>query len=139
MEIEIKQISGEATWPLRHGIMNPDLSFDAIRLDNDAFGTHFGLYKNQDLTSIVSLFKTGNSYQLRKFATEISAQGKGCGSILLNHIIKYVRQAGGEKIWCNARVSATSFYSKFGFAQGNSRSTANGIDFVIMEYLYLSE
>ena len=40
---------------------------------------------------------------------------------------------GSEKIWCNARVSAAGFYSKFGFIQTNQRSVSNGIDFVIME------
>jgi predicted GNAT family N-acyltransferase len=38
-----------------------------------------------------------------------------------------------EKLWCNSRVSATGFYSKFGFTETDQRSVSNGIDFVIME------
>jgi predicted GNAT family N-acyltransferase len=132
-KIQIKEIRFDLTWSIRHQVMYPDLPYDAIKLKNDENGIHFGLYVDDQLTTVVSLFNTGNVTQFRKFATLATAQGKGHGTQLLTYIIDYVKNIGSEKIWCNARVSATGFYSKFGFIQTNQRSVSNGIDFVIME------
>lgn len=132
-KVQIKEIRFDITWNIRHQVMYPDLPYDAIKLENDENGIHFGLYVDDHLTTVVSLFNTGNVTQFRKFATLTSAQGKGYGTQLLTYIINYVKNIGSEKIWCNARVSAAGFYSKFGFIQTNKRSVSNGIDFVIME------
>lgn len=132
-EIHIEQIRPDLTWRIRHEVMYPDLPFDVIKLANDEDGIHFGLFADNRLTSVVSLFSKGNIYQFRKFATLSESQGKGYGSLLLDHIINYVRMFGAVKLWCNARVSATPFYNKFGFIQTDQFSTNNGIDFVIME------
>jgi GNAT superfamily N-acetyltransferase len=132
-DIQIEQIRHDITWRIRHGVMYPDLPFDSIKLEEDKNGMHFGLFANGQLTSVVSLFHIGAVYQFRKFATIVSAQGKGYGALLLNHLINYVKTTGAEKLWCNARVSATGFYSKFGFIETDQRSVSNDIDFVIME------
>jgi Acetyltransferases len=113
--------------------MYPDLPFDAIKLANDEEGIHFGLFVGNKLTSVVSVFNKGDIYQFRKFATIVELQGKGYGSLLLDHIISFVKTFGAIKLWCNARVSAIPFYNKFGFIQTDKLSTNNGIDFVIME------
>lgn len=132
-KVQIEKIRFDATWNIRHEVMYPHLPYDAIKLENDEIGIHFGLFVNNKLTAVVSLFNTGNTSQFRKFATLTSAQGKGYGTQLLNYVINYVKDMGSEKIWCNARVSAAGFYGKFGFTQTNQRSVSNGIDFVIME------
>jgi GNAT superfamily N-acetyltransferase len=132
-EVRIEQIRFDLTWCIRHEVMYPDLPFEAIKLDDDPYGIHFGLYTNDQLTAVVSLFNAGHVYQFRKFATRVDAQGKGYGTLLLKHIIGYVKGMGAEKLWCNARVSAIGFYSKFGFKETDQRSWSNGIDFVIME------
>ncbi len=132
-KVQIEQIRFDLTWKIRHEVMYPDLPYDVIKLENDENGIHFGLYVDHQLTAVVSLFNTGKVSQFRKFATLTSAQGKGYGTMLLNHIINYVKDMGSEKLWCNARISAANFYSKFGFKQTNQRSVSNGIDFVIME------
>ncbi len=131
--VQIREIRFDLTWNIRHEVMYPHLPYDTIKLENDENGTHFGLFINEDLTAVVSLFTTEKTCQFRKFATLKSAQGKGYGTQLLNYIIDYAEKSGFKKIWCNARVSASGFYSKFGFAQTNERSVNNGIDFVIMQ------
>ncbi|ATP58843.1 GNAT family N-acetyltransferase [Pedobacter ginsengisoli] len=132
-EVHIEQIRTDLTWRIRHEVMYPDLPFDAIKLANDEEGIHFGLFVGNQLASVVSLFNKGNIYQFRKFATIVELQGKGYGSLLLDHIISFVKTFGAIKLWCNARVSAIPFYNKFGFIQTDKISTNNGIDFVIME------
>ena len=131
--IHIEQIRQDITWRIRHEVMYPNLPFDSIKLEEDKNGMHFGLFDNGQLTSVVSLFHVGPVYQFRKFATIISAQGKGYGTLLLNHLINYVKTIGAKKLWCNARVSASGFYSKFGFTETDQRYVSNDIDFVIME------
>ena len=132
-EVQIEQIRFDLTWRIRHDVMYPDLPFDAIKLENDPNGIHFGLYTNDQLIAVVSLFNVGPVYQFRKFATRVGAQGKGYGTLLLKHVISYVTDTGAEKLWCNARISASAFYSKFGFKETDQHSQSNGIDFVIME------
>lgn len=131
--VQIEQIRFELTWRIRHEVMYPDLPFDAIKLENDPLGIHFGLYAEDYLTAVVSLFNVNDIYQFRKFATLVKDQGKGYGKMLLKYIIAYAKQAGAKKLWCNARVSAAGFYEKFGFVQTNELTVSNGIDFVIME------
>lgn len=131
--IQIEQIRDDLTWRIRHEAMYPDLPINAVKLENDAEGMHFGLYADDQLTSVVSLFSKGQIYQFRKFATISAAQGQGFGSLLLKHIIDYVQSRGATKIWCNARVSAVGFYQKFGFHITDQTSRKHDIDFVIME------
>lgn len=131
--LQIEQIRFDLTWRIRHEVMYPDLPYEVIKLEDDPNGIHFGLFVGGLLTTVVSLFNEGKVYRFRKFATIVSAQGKGYGTFLLNHIISYVKLMGAEKLWCNSRLSAANFYSKFGFVQTDQRSVSKGIDFVIME------
>lgn len=131
--VQIEQIRDDLTWRIRHEAMYPDLPLDAVKLENDAEGIHFGLFADDQLTSVVSLFNKGTIYQFRKFATISPAQGKGFGSLLLAHIIEYMKTIGATKIWCNARVSAAGFYKKFGFQETDLYSVQHNINFVIME------
>lgn len=113
--------------------MYPEKTLDEVKLDNDADGYHFGLYLDHRLTSIVSLFKDGDTMQLRKFATLHNAQGKGYGSQLLEYVISFCRQNHTRRIWCNARTNAAGFYSRYGFSKTNETYSKDGHDFVIME------
>lgn len=129
----IEQIRQELTWRIRHEAMYPDKPLDIVKLEGDSEGIHFGLFAGDQLCSVVSLFHEGEVYQFRKFATLPAYQGKGYGSLLLQHIIDYIRQRGGSKIWCNARNTASTFYQRFGFTETDQRYQKLGLDFVIME------
>lgn len=136
--IHIEQIRGELTWRIRQEAMYPNWSLEEVKLEEDHEGTHFGLFADNRLTSVVSLFNQGSIYRFRKFATIPDAQGKGFGSAMLMHIIEYVIAMGATALWCDARVSASGFYQKFGFVETNQASIKHGLDFVIME-LYLGD
>lgn len=129
----IEQIRPDLTWRIRHTAMYPDQPYDAIKLENDHNGLHFGLFAGDQLVSVVSLFNEGNIYQFRKFATVPEFQGKGYGSILLKHLINYARSVEATMLWCNARSAASSFYAKFGFSETEERFTKTGLEFVIMQ------
>jgi len=133
----IKQIPAETTWPLRHQVMWPDLPFDFIKLPEDPDGAHFGLFKNQELVSIVSLFKTAEgTAQFRKFATKSTEQGKGYGTKLLTHLIEYTQKQKYHTVWCNARIDKTDFYKKFGMYETEETFIKQNIRFVILKKVF---
>ena len=130
---KIKKIKGSQTWRLRYEVMYPDNSIDFVKLPNDIEGKHFGLYYNDGLVSVVSLFLNKNSAQFRKLATKKSVQGKGFGSDLLNYAFDYAKNLNCTKIWCNARQDKCGFYQKFEMYETSNKFRKNEIDYVIME------
>ena len=131
--VEIKEIKGEETWPLRFEVMYPDTSIDFVKLPNDDKGMHFGLFNNGELVSVVSLFVESNVAQFRKLATKEPVQGKGFGSDLLNYAFDYAKNLNCTKIWCNARLDKRGFYQKFEMYETSNKFRKNEIDYVIME------
>jgi predicted GNAT family N-acyltransferase len=129
----IKEITAVDTYHLRHTVMWPNMPLDYVILPNDAQGIHFGLFKNDILIAVVSLFIENNKAQFRKLATATSEQGKGYGSQLLSHLIAYTKNKGVNKIWCNARADKKEFYLKFGFEFTNKVFRKKEIDYVVME------
>ena len=134
--LTIKNIQASETWDLRHRVMAPNRPFDSIKLPKDEEGLHFGLFEEEKLISVISLFIENDMAQFRKFATEISEQNKGYGSILLNHIIEESVKNNVKNIWCNARMSAFGFYEKFGFKAISETWMGNEIEYVKMERIF---
>jgi GNAT superfamily N-acetyltransferase len=131
--MEIKRISKEQAWQIRQLVMWPDRDIEYVKLANDDEGIHYGLFHDQRLVSVVSLFTDQLEAQFRKFATLEQDQGKGHGSKLLSYIVEEARTLGFQKIWCNARRNKASFYAKFGFIETEQLFTKCGLDYVIMK------
>ena len=133
MAFEIRPILAAQTWPIRHLVMWPDEPMAYIQIPNDHEGKHYGLFVEQQLVSIISLFTDSRSVQFRKFATLINFQGKGYGSALFQYVFEIVKKEGSDKVWCNARISKTGFYRKFGMMETNRHFRKGGLDYIIME------
>ena len=131
--LKIKNIQASETWDLRHRVMAPNRLFDSIKLPKDDDGLHFGLFEEEKLISVISLFIENDTAQFRKFATETSEQNKGYGSILLNHIIEESIKNNVKNLWCNARMTALRFYEKFEFKAVSETWMDNEIEYVKME------
>jgi predicted GNAT family N-acyltransferase len=131
----IVEIVPSETWHLRHTVMWPDRDIDYVKLPEDDHGIHYGLFQNDQLLSVVSLFleKGGTEAQFRKFATATDRQGKGHGTTVLKHLISEARQKGIKKLWCNARVDKSGYYQRFGLETTRQVFCKGGIDYVIME------
>nr|WP_260284327.1 GNAT family N-acetyltransferase [Peribacillus sp. BBB004] len=129
----VRQVDKEEVWELRHKVMWADKPFDYIKLEDDDLGIHYGLFKGDDLISVISLFINNRECQFRKFATLQLEQGKGYGSTLLDYIIKEAQNNGVKRIWCNARKNKVDFYKKFGLQETNSSFMKEGKSYVIME------
>lgn len=129
----IEQIPAELTWRIRLHVLYPGKDPEYAKLPEDEEGMHLGLFDQNMLISVVSLFKKGKDMQFRKFATLEQYQRKGYGTELLKYLTELSAEEGCERIWCNARKNATGFYSKFGFSETEQTFQKNGHDFVIME------
>ncbi|CAD5257372.1 MULTISPECIES: GNAT family N-acetyltransferase [unclassified Imperialibacter] len=131
--MEIRKIKAEDTWPVRHRVMWPNQPFDFVKVDEDHEGIHYGLFVDDELVSIVSLFLKDGKAQFRKFATEVQHQGKGYGTILLNYLLKEIEGHRVSSVWCNARTEKAAYYERFGLHKTNATYMKGGIEFVVME------
>ena len=133
MSIEIKPIDYKMTWPLRHEVMWPHEPLDYVKLQGDASAQHFGLFVEEKLVAVVSLFQTNQGMQFRKLATLAAYQRQGYGTTLLNFVFDTLSQKKTNKVWCNARKDKIAFYHKFGLKATSETFSKGGIDYVVME------
>ncbi len=131
--IQIREITAAETWPLRHAVMWPDKPFAYVQLADDDQGHHYGLFENDRLVSVLSLFVEGADARFRKFATLPACQRRGYGSRLLSHVLEAAVGLGARRIWCSARAEAAPFYGKFGMHEFGGRFTHEGMPYVKME------
>ena len=131
----IEQITHQLTWQIRQEVMWPEEPLEFVQLEEDPMGLHYGLFDQNRLWSVVSVFIKNGSAQFRKFATRSEMQGKGYGTALLNYLIADLKTFEVNRIWCNARLDKVPFYQKFGFTSTNQTFTKKGISYVIMELL----
>lgn len=122
--LEVRQIQTLETIPLRWAVLRPGKPEKTAHFqgDDDPQTRHFGLYRNQELVGIASLFAIEapnmpgiSAFQLRGMAIAPAHQRAGLGADLLRGCIKHVIATGARVLWCNARTSAAGFYRKHGF------------------------
>ncbi len=133
MKLQIKETELSRVWKLRYEVMYPEKDIEYVKLEEDEKGIHLGLYADDKLMSVISLFTENDSIQFRKFATLAAEQGKGYGTMLLNEVIDYAERNNIKKIWCNSRIEKTEFYEKFGFKKTNKKYEQDGRRFIIVE------
>jgi len=135
VDMDIRKITAQDTWPIRHQVMWPDMPVEYVKLPDDARGLHFGIYEEDQLVSVISLFVEGDEAQFRKFATLVGSQGKGYGTALLRYLVNEARVYPIRRLWCNARTSKSSYYERAGFYKTNKTFEKDGMDYVMMEML----
>lgn len=125
----IKEIPYELTYAIRQQVMWPDKPIEFIHVEGDETADHFGYFDQDKLVSVISVFKTEEGFQFRKFATLVDYQGQGIGSKLLEYILKKYYGV----IWCNARIEKTGFYERFGLKRTHMFFEKGGKHYVIMK------
>ncbi|MDF2547543.1 MAG: family acetyltransferase [Anaerosolibacter sp.] len=134
--MEIKKLNKEEVWDIRHRVLWPDRDRAYIQLEDDDEGIHLGLFVEDKLATVISLFLKDDVAQFRKFATLQEEQGKGYGSTLLEYALKEASLLGAKSIWCNARKNKTYFYSRFGLVEKGGVLEKGGQQYIIMEKIY---
>ncbi|HEX6431989.1 MAG TPA: 1-(5-phosphoribosyl)-5-[(5-phosphoribosylamino)methylideneamino]imidazole-4-carboxamide isomerase [Niastella sp.] len=131
--MSIQSVPLNEVWAMRQEVMYPQESMSFVKLEDDDAGMHVGLYNSGELVSVISVFDRNGSIQFRKFATKANWQGKGYGTILLQYIMDWACSNGKKNIWCNARLTATGIYKKFGMQAVGEPWQKYGLDFIKME------
>lgn len=119
----IKQIIPEDTYRIRHIVLRPNQTIDECKYDDDfnqnAF--HLGAFLNEKLISIASYYKEQSKsfdekvqYRLRGMATLNEFRNLRAGSKLIDFAETILKDRHADLWWCNARISASSYYEKLG-------------------------
>jgi len=131
--MEIKNVPLPDVWRMRQTVMYPAESIDFVKLEQDEAGLHWGVYEKGELVSVISVFVEGKDVQFRKFATSVPLQGKGYGTSLLQYVLDWAKRHDMQSIWCNARLTATGIYKKFGMQATGATWQKYGLEFIKME------
>lgn len=133
MSPRIQHITTEDTLPLRRDVLYPRRELQQVRMDHDDEGLHFGIYEDERLVTVASLFISGDTAQFRKLATAPDVQGKGYGRQMMQHLAEVSRSKGVRKLWCNARDTAETFYLELGYQRTSNVFYKDDIAFYKME------
>ena len=133
---KIKEILASETFLVRLPILREGLPIESCAFEGDNLPTtkHFGLFIDENLTAIASVFKNNtsifndeNQYQIRGMAVLNDFQKKGLGNELLRHCELYVKTQNGALIWFNARESAVPFYEKMNYLKIGNKFNIEGV------------
>ncbi|KAK0438577.1 hypothetical protein EV421DRAFT_1891922 [Armillaria borealis] len=136
-DVICKPITSQQTIPLRHSVLWPGENAAKVILPADELGWHFGAFvpSRVEPIAVISLFTEsvpmnpidstldrltvddpaveGMATRFRKFACDPLFQGRGIGTKLLTYVFHFSRlNLHARVVWCDARVSASSWYRK---------------------------
>ncbi|AXG74223.1 GNAT family N-acetyltransferase [Flavobacterium arcticum] len=120
----IKELKSIETYAVRQPVLRPGLPVTSCVFPNDDLNTtiHFGIYDNNSLAGIVSVFENSNKlfaekiqFQIRGMAILPEHQKKGLGEKLVKKAEGYANSKNGQLLWFNAREVAVGFYKKMGY------------------------
>lgn len=128
-KISIKKINYLDTFPVRSAVLRQGKPMETCSfLGDEAVGTtHFGLYIENNIIGVASVFTSNNEnfdnknqYQLRGMAILEAYQNTGFGKLLIEEIFNFIESNQVELLWFNARETAVPFYEKLGFIKTGS-------------------
>lgn len=134
--IQIKSIPSNLTHVVRHPVLRLGKPIDTCIFQGDDLQStkHFGLYYNEDLIGVISVFENKssifsntNQLQIRGMAILEKFQGKGYGRLLVNEAESYAKKSNSDLIWFNARENAAEFYKILGYQIYGSLFDIEGI------------
>lgn len=137
--MEIKEITWQDALPIRHQVLWPDKPIQFCQVDGDENGLHYGAFIDDKLVCVASIYLDADTARLRKFATLSEYQGQGIGRKVIEHAIKHMKSLKVAYFWCDARVSAASFYQRFGLQVEGEEFDKSGIAYYKMAVNWAEE
>lgn len=141
--MKFKLLASQETLQLRQKALRPCKPIESCYFESDNIEStqHLGAFFENELVGIISLFRNkhqlfeaDNQIQLRGMAIEPHCQKKGIGQKLLLEAIKLTET--NDLIWCNARISASTFYQKNGFMKVSDVFNIENVGpHVVMKYI----
>ncbi len=130
--MNIRAITWEDALPIRHNVLWPNKSALFCKVAGDEAAKHYGVYIDNMLVSVASVYIDGKTARLRKFATLVKFQGKGFGTKLISYIINLLINIQVTSFWCDARKTAIEFYRQFNMVQQGGEFDKSGVWYVKM-------
>ncbi len=121
--IQIREISPQETYVVRHPVLREGRPIEDCRFDGDELSStyHLGLFDDNVLVGVASLMKHNhvyfsdtNQYQLRGMAVLKSHQGQKLGDVLFAYAETLLKTKSIPLLWFNAREVAVNFYKRNG-------------------------
>lgn len=148
--VRIRSIEVKDTIALRHSVLWPDHPVSYVSLPEDAGGLHFGAFlpahNDETPIGIISLFidpiptdqgdlKTElRAARFRKFAVDPTHQGRGVGTMLLEHVFSVAfSELLVEKVWCDARLTSVEWYQKRGMLSFGETFYKENLEYIRMQ------
>ena len=128
MEIKVEAVAPEVTYPLRHRVLRPYLTFEEMKPqagELDPGAVHLAaVTPDGEVVGTAVLFREPfahlpgrvDAWRLRGVAVADGLRGHGIGAEILARVLGHVAEQGGGLLWCNARVPARRFYERAGFS-----------------------
>ena len=144
--IEIKRIASKDTFLVRQPVLRAGKPIESCVFDGDDLETtvHFGLFYDENLAGVISVFENKNDIfndafqmQIRGMAVLEQYQKKGYGNFLINSIEEYAKSQKASLVWFNARESAVAFYEKLNYTIVGSAFEIKdiGIHYIMYKHL----
>jgi len=120
----IKKITASETHLVRHLVLRKGRPKESCVFEEDDLEStdHFGLFLEQEIVAIISLYKKTNplfaeklQYQIRGMAVLENQRKKDFGKALIEYSEKWCVVKNVNLIWFNARTEAIGFYKKMGY------------------------
>lgn len=117
----MRRVDAVIVRPLRHHVLRPgaDPAESVYPGDGLPSTVHFGAFDDGTLVGTATIFpeplQSRPAWRLRGMAVDEPVRNQGVGSALLAEVLDHVRRSDVDRIWCNARTVALSFYAGHGF------------------------
>lgn len=143
----IEKITAASTFEVRHPVLRKGKPIESCDFEGDDLAStqHFGLFENNHLVGVISvfekdnvLFPNENQAQIRGMAILENHQKKGFGQLLIEHCENVLQMKKKSLIWFNARENAIEFYKKMGYNTFGNEFEINGIGTHYVMYKNLS-
>ncbi len=131
--MDIRTITYDEALPIRHEVLWPNKPLLFCKVDGDESAKHYGVYVDDKLVSVASVYMEGRVARLRKFATLVAFQRRGIGSTLITFIVSELENNNVASFWCDARKTAVGFYKKLGMEKQGVEFNKSGILYFKME------
>ena len=124
VQFVIRSVPVEILYPLRQAILRPEQTYTFSMYPSDRLPStlHLAAYWGNEIIGIASVYlespgesQRADAWRLRDMGVVETMRGKGCGRLLLNTAIDYIRSRNGHLFWCYARETAVPFYIANGF------------------------
>ena len=144
--LEIKIITSKETLKVRQAVLREGRPLTECVFEGDDLisTTHFGMFFEQEIVGIISIFEnknvnftSENQFQIRGMAILEQYQKKGFGKLLMLESENQAITNKASLIWFNARESAVDFYKNLDYSIIDTPFIIENIGVHYIMYKYL--